>query len=209
MRMISKIVQFSIIMLFSVWILFSCKDEKYHGDYNPETIKGYKNESSTVSSKMDSVEAVDFITKQKLRELFELSALASNSNDTVVDSMLKDQLFTYFPKKDTTEVFALLRDLSSKKVTYTSITKFIILPKDSLTPDSVRQVAYTVNYFNSDKKLIETNNNVGSFVLKKEPIQFKREFKFYFTKLNERTDSVQKDSIPSGLIQKSKGKSPK
>ncbi|WP_313374875.1 hypothetical protein [Chishuiella sp.] len=207
--MISKIVQFSMIMLFGAWILFSCKDEKYHGDYNPETIKGYKNESSTVSSKMDSVEAINFITKQKLRELFELSALASNSNDTVVDSMLRDQLLTYFPEKDTTEVFSLLRDLSAKKVTYTSITKFSILPKDSLTEDSVRQVAYTVNYFNSDKKLIETNNNIGLFVLKKEPIQFKREFKFYFTRLNEKTDSIQKDSIASGVIQKFKGKSPK
>lgn len=68
MRTISKIVQFSMILLMSVWMIFSCKDDKYKGDYNPEAIKGYKNEASTVSSKMDSVEAVNFIAKQKLRE---------------------------------------------------------------------------------------------------------------------------------------------
>ena len=95
MRTISKIVQFSMILLMSVWIIFSCKDDKYKGDYNPEAIKGYKNEASTVSSKMDSVEAVNFIAKQKLREFFELSALASNTNDTVVDSLLRDQLLSY------------------------------------------------------------------------------------------------------------------
>ncbi|WP_413533792.1 hypothetical protein [Empedobacter brevis] len=209
MKTISKLVQFSIVLLLGVWIIFSCKDDKYNGDYNPEMIKGYKNESSTVSSKMDSVEAVNFIAKQKLRELYELSALASNTSDTVVDSLLRDQLLSYFPKKDTTEIFSLLRDLRSKKVTYTSVSKFAILPKDSITPDSIRRIAYTINFFNSDKKLIETNNQVGVFVLKQEPIKFQREFKFYFTTLKEKKDSIQKDSIPSGVIQKSSGKSPK
>ncbi len=193
----------------SVWIIFSCKDDKYKGDYNPETIKGYKNESSTVSSKMDSVEAVNFIAKQKLRELYELSALASTTSDIEVDSLLRDQLLSYFPKKDTTEIFSLLRDLRSKKVTYTSVSKFAILPKDSIVPDSIKRIAYTINYFNSDKKLIETNNHVGVFVLKQEPIKFQREFKFYFTTLKEQKDSIQNDSIPSGVIQKSSGKSPK
>ncbi|MDH1601239.1 MULTISPECIES: hypothetical protein [Empedobacter] len=209
MRTISKIVQFSMILLMSVWMIFSCKDDKYKGDYNPEAIKGYKNEASTVSNKMDSVEAVNFIAKQKLREFFELSALASNTNDTVVDSLLRDQLLSYFPKKDTTEIFSLLRELRSKKVTFTSVSKFAILPKDSITPDSIKRIAYTINYFNSDKKLIETNNHVGVFVLKQEPIKFQREFKFYFRTLNDKKDSIQKDSIPSGVIQKSRGKSPK
>ena len=209
MRMISKITQFSLVVLCSVWIIFSCKDDKYKGDYNPEAIKGYKNEASTVSSKMDSLEAVNFIAKQKLSEIYELSALASNTSDTVVDSLLKDQLLAYFPEKDTTEIYPLLRDLASKKVTYTSVTKFAILPKDSITPDSIKKIAYSINYFNADKKLIESNNHVGVFVLKQEPKQFKREFKFYFRTLNEKKDSVQKDVIPSGVIQESKGKSPK
>ncbi|MFV0201121.1 hypothetical protein OBJ99_09755 [Empedobacter falsenii] len=208
MRTISKVVHFSIILLMSVWIIFSCKDDKYKGDYNPEAIKGYKNEASTVSSKMDSVEAVNFIAKQKLREFYELSALASNTSDTVVDSLLRDQLLSYFQQKDTTEIYALLRDLADKKVTITSVSKFAILPQDSVTPDSVKRIAYSVNYFNSNKKLIETNNRTGVFVIKQKPIQFKREFKFYFRTLNDKKDSIQKDSIPSGVIQKSSGKSP-
>lgn len=208
MRTISKVVHFSIILLMSVWIIFSCKDDKYKGDYNPEAIKGYKNEASTVSSKMDSVEAVNFIAKQKLREFYELSALASNTSDTVVDSLLRDQLLSYFQQKDTTEIYALLRDLADKKVTITSVSKFAILPQDSVTPDSVKRIAYSVNYFNSNKKLIETNNRTGIFVIKQKPIQFKREFKFYFRTLNDKKDSIQKDSIPSGIIQKSSGKSP-
>jgi hypothetical protein len=209
MRTISKIAQYSFILLCSVWIIFSCKDDKYKGDYNPDAIKGYKNESSSVSSKMDSLEAVNFIAKQKLREFYELSALASNTSDFEVDSLLKDQLLSYFPKKDTTEIYPLLRDLASKNVTYTSVTKFAILPKDSITPDSIKRVAYSINYFNADKKLIETNNRVGVFVLKQEPKQFKREFRFYFRSINEKNDSVQKDSIPSGVMQRSSGKSPK
>ncbi len=209
MRAISKITQLALLMLCSVWIIFSCKDDKYKGDYNPETIKGYKNESSTMSNKMDSVEAVNYIAKQKLREVYELSALASNSRDTVVDGLLREQLLSYFPKKDTTEINALLRDLATKKVKYTSVSKFAILPQDSLIPDSIKRIAYSINYFNSDKKLIESNKRIGKFVLKQEPIQFKREFKFYFTQLNEQKDSIQNDTISSGKTQQSRGKSPR
>ena len=196
------------LMLISIiLILFSCKNEStYNGDYNPEEIKEYKNDNASLTNKMDSAQAVDFISTQKLRELYELSTLAANTNDSVLSEMLWGQLKSYFPKKDTVEILSILQDLKTKKVKFASIENIKSEPKDSLTIDTIKRVQYTVNYYAADKKLIETNNRTSVLVLRKDPQQFQREFKFYFKTLD---DLVVKDSISVGDSIKSKGTSPR
>lgn len=189
-------------MILSIWIIYSCKkDTTYEGDYNPEVIKGYKNEASSVNTKMDSVEAVNAISKQKLREFYELSAMAANNNDSVVQDILITQLRSYFSKSETPEIDTLLVRLKQKNVHFVSIAKFNIIPNDSITPDTIKSVDYTLNLFNKDKKLVETVNKTSVFVLKQEPIKFKREFKFYFQSLSQEKDSIQNDIISSGVKQ--------
>ena len=188
-------------MILSIWIIFSCKkDTTYEGEYNPEVIKGYKNESSTVNTKMDSIEAINFISKRKLREFYELSALASSNNDSVVQDLLLTQLRSYFSADNSSEVDTLLNRLKSKNVHFVSIGKFNIIQNDSITPDTIKRADYALNLFNKDKKLIEVLNRTSVFVLKQEPIKFKREFKFYFKTLSQEKDSIQKDTISSGVI---------
>ncbi|MBS7332586.1 hypothetical protein [Faecalibacter bovis] len=188
--------------ILSIWIIYSCKkDTTYEGDYNPEVIKGYKNEASTVTTKMDSIEAINFISKQKLREFYELSALASNNNDSVVQEILITQLRSYFSKEDVSEVDTLLSKLKNRNIHFVSVAKFNIIPNDSLTPDTIKKADYTLNLFNKDKKLVKTIDRTSVFVLKQEPIQFKREFKFYFQTLNLMKDSIQNDTISSGIKQ--------
>ncbi|RLZ11638.1 hypothetical protein [Faecalibacter macacae] len=189
-------------MILSIWIIYSCKqDTTYDGDYNPEVIKGYKNEASTVNTKMDSIEAINFISKQKLREFYELSALASNNNDSVVQEILITQLRSYFSKEEMSEVDTLLSKLKNRNIHFVSVAKFNIIPNDSLTPDTIKKADYTLNLFNKDKKLVKTIDRTSIFVLKQEPIQFKREFKFYFQTLNMMKDSIQNDTISSGVKQ--------
>ena len=198
MRKINKMINLCICIVLSIWIIFSCKkDTTYEGEYNPEVIKGYKNDASTVNTKMDSIEAINFISKRKLREFYELSALASSNNDSVVHDILVSQLRSYFSKDQSADVDSLLSLLNKKNAHFVSIGKFNIIPNDSLTPDTIKRADYALNLFNKDKKLIEVLNRTSVFVLKQEPIQFKREFKFYFKTLNQVNDSIQKDTISS------------
>lgn len=202
MRRIIKLMNLCFCAILSIWIIYSCKkDTTYEGDYNPEVIKGYKNEASTVTTKMDSIEAINFISKQKLREFYELSALASNNNDSVVQEILITQLRSYFSKEDVSEVDTLLSKLKNRNIHFVSVAKFNIIPNDSLTPDTIKKADYTLNLFNKDKKLVKTIDRTSVFVLKQEPIQFKREFKFYFQTLNLMKDSIQNDTISSGIKQ--------
>ena len=191
-----------ICMILSICIIYSCKnDTTYDGDYNPEVVKGYKNDASSVNTKMDSLEAVNFISKRKLREFYELSVLASNNNDSVIQSLLFTQLGSYFTDDQTPEIDTLLSFLRHKNVHFISLDKFAIIPNDSITPDTIKRANYTLNLFNKDKKLIESVEKRSVFVLNQQPIKFKREFKFYFKTLNEIIDSIQNDTISSGVKQ--------
>ena len=187
-------------MMFSIWIITSCKnDTTYDGDYNPDVIKGYKNDASTLNTKMDSIEAVNYISKQKLKEFFELSALASSNNDSVLQEHLVSQLRSYFSTDNASEVDTLLMNLKRNNIHFISVAKFDIIPNDSITPDTIKSADYALNLFNKEKKLVKTVNRKSVFVLKQEPIKFKREFKFYFKTLSELKDSIQKDTISSGV----------
>ena len=202
MKKIIKLINLFLCMVISICIVYSCKnDTTYNGDYDPDVIKEYRNEASTLNTKMDSVEAINAISKQKLREFYELSALASSNNDSVVQDILVTQLRSYFSKEETPEVDSLLVYLRKKNVQIISIAKFNILQNDSLTADTIKRADYTLNLFNKDKNLIESVNRTSVFVLKQEPIKFKREFKFYFKTLNFINDSVQKENISSGVTQ--------
>lgn len=202
MKKIIKLINLCLCIVISICIVYSCKnDTTYNGDYDPDVIKEYRNEASTLNTKMDSVEAINAISKQKLREFYELSALASSNNDSVVQDILVTQLRSYFSTEETPEVDSLLVYLRKKNVQIISIAKFNILQNDSLTADTIKRADYTLNLFNKDKNLIESVNRTSVFVLKQEPIKFKREFKFYFKTLNFINDSVQKENISSGVIQ--------
>ncbi len=199
MKAIIKLTFISSFLLICACFFTSCKKEPtYNGEYNPEVIKGYKNEASTIGNKMDSIEAVNFIVKQKLREFYELSALAAMKKDSTLNHLLLNQLKTYFPLNDTTEVQQLLNELALKKVNFTTISKFEMMTQDSILPDSIKRVNYVVDYFSADRKLLESKNKTGLFVIKKAPVKFKREFKFYFQTLEERSPN---DTIPVGITQ--------
>lgn len=200
MRKLIKLINICVCMVFSIWIITSCKnDTTYDGDYNPDVIKGYKNDASTLNTKMDSIEAVNYISKQKLKEFFELSALASSNNDSVLQEHLVSQLRSYFSTDNASEVDTLLMNLKRNNIHFISVAKFDIIPNDSITPDTIKSADYALNLFNKEKKLVKTVNRKSVFVLKQEPIKFKREFKFYFKTLSELKDSIQKDTISSGV----------
>ena len=191
----------SLIILFLGLILFwSCKQEPvYKGKHDPEVIKTYRNNSTPVS-KMDSLASVNFITKQKLTELYELVSLYSvNQNDSVMREILFPQIKSYFHEGDSLTVADMLNEMDSLDVNYTEIRGLDLTKKDSLIPDSVRTVNYWVRYYSKDKKLIDSLPKSAKYILKKEPKKFKHEFIFYFEELSAFQEP--KDTISSGVTQ--------
>ncbi len=185
-------------LIFAVW---SCKKEPtFQGEHDPEVIKTYKNQSTTVS-RMDSLASVNFITRQKLTELYELTSLYSaNSSDTLLREILYPQIKSYFIENDTVNIPFLLKEMDSLRVNYVEISNLKLTEKDSLSPDSVKIVNYGVRYFSNDKRLIDSLEKSATFILKKEPKKFKHEFIFYFSDLKS-IQKVENDTISSPVTQ--------
>lgn len=185
-------------LIFAVW---SCKKEPtFQGEHDPEVIKTYKNQSTTVS-RMDSLASVNFITRQKLTELYELTSLYSaNSSDTLLREILYPQIKSYFIENDTINIPYLLKEMDSLRVNYVEISNLKLTEKDSLSPDSVKIVNYGVRYFSKDKRLIDSLEKSATFILKKEPKKFKHEFIFYFSDLKS-IQKVENDTISSPVTQ--------
>ncbi|MFA7615013.1 MAG: hypothetical protein WCY16_00330 [Weeksellaceae bacterium] len=193
-------IRFLFVSLTALAFVWSCKHEPvFQGEHDPEMIKTYRNNSTPVS-KMDSLASVNFITKQKLTEVYELMSLYSvNQNDTVMRNILFPQIKSYFQEKDSLNIQRLLKEMDSLKVSYTEIRGLDISKKDSLIPDSIRNVNYWVRYYSKDKKLIDSLPKSAKYILKKEPKKFKHEFVFYFEDLNDVQEA--KDTISSGVTQ--------
>lgn len=180
-----KIKSFIQIMLGLLFIVLSCKDGKtFQGKHDPEVIKTYHN-SSTPVSRMDSLSSVNFITKQKLTELYELASLySSNQNDSLMLEILFPQIQSYFLGNDTLTIYNLMHEIDSLKAYYVEVKSLNFSEKDSLKPDSIRSVNYNVVYYNRNKKLIDNIPKTAQYILKREPKKFKHEFIFYFTGLH-------------------------
>lgn len=195
-----KIKHFLIPVVGLIFIFFACKKEPtFNGEHDPEVIKNYHNQA-TPASKMDSLASVNFIAKQKLTEVYELSSLySSNAGDTILKGILFPQLQSYFLEKDSANIPRILNEMDSLKVHFVEINGLDYPEPDSLNMDSVKVVNYSIKYYSSDKKLIDSLRKSAAFILKKEPKKFKHEFIFYFTDLNS-AQSV-KDTISSPVTQ--------
>lgn len=189
-----------IVFLTGMTGLVSCKKETiFEGVRDPEVIKTYHN-SSSATARMDSVASVNFITRQKLVEIYELTSLYSSSKgDTLMEEILYPQIQTYFLETDTVSIRNLITELDSLKVHYVEIKNMEVEEKDSIQPDSVRTVQFDVRYFSQDKKLIATEARKAVYVLKKEPRKFKHEFVFFFTELG--AHPLVNDTISSEVTQ--------
>lgn len=191
-------------LIFFICIVACKKSNLYDGNPDPEVIKNYRNEMPASVSKMDSLEAINFITKQKLLEVYEISALLSSSdkNDSILKEILISQLETYFLESDTINIPYLLAEADSLKVNYAKVSKIEEILNESIVIDSAYQAKYTVDYFSKEKKLISSIDKTAEFTLRKEesPEEFKDVFKFYFISLNKLNYPIN-DTVSSGVTQ--------
>ena len=182
-------------LLFSFFIIaigiLSCKKENVQRS-DIETLRHATN--SNVN--LDSTEAIASITKQKLQELYDISALYSSGNrNTAIDSLNYRQIQGYFIKKDSGNVSNLFKELDSLKVRYVKI-KNVEISTEIKEKDTLDFAKYTVEYRNSEQKSLGEFTKKSQYDLIKKTGKIKNEFKFYFVSI----DIPEKDSISSGVI---------
>lgn len=178
---------------FMVLALVSCKKEEALSDI--DLLRNGNNEDVYSTTKLDSAQAIATITQQKLQELYDISALYSSGNkNTAIDTLNYNQIQGYFLKKDSNNVKNLLKEMDSLKVRTVKV-KNLEIASEIKGKDTMDYALYTVEYKNKDQKTIGEINKKSQYKLLKSPVNFKKEFKFYFVEMNVQP----KDSVSNGV----------
>jgi hypothetical protein len=184
--------------LFSFFILllfqFSCT-KKIEEKSDLDKLRSSNNKKTYPATKMDSLQAIQFITKQKIQDLYDLSALyTSGTKDTEIDSVIYQQMMGYFTEPDSAKVASTLKEMDSLKVKDAKIGD-IQVSKEIIGKDTMDLAKFQVEYFDAYKRKIGSYSKTVSYELKTTPVKFKKEFKFYFVNFNMKP---QKDSTSLG-----------
>lgn len=183
---------FSILLFL---LVVSCKKENTSVS-ELDTLRKNTNKMSYPVTKMDSVQAISFITKQKIQELFDLSTLyTSGHRDTEIDSVIYAQMNSYFIVQDSQKLNPILRQLDSLKVKTVKVGD-IEVRKELTKNDTLDFAKFNVEYYDKDNKLIGNFDKNAQYILKPYPVKFKKEFKFYFVNFDI---PPKKDSISVGV----------
>lgn len=184
---LNKIIIFNILIV--IFTLIACKKEQTISDI--DKLRNANNRGSFPAAKLDSAQAIVSITQQKLQELYDISALYSSGNkNTAIDTLNYNQIQSYFLKKDSSNTKSLLKELDSMKVKNVKV-KNLQITTEIKGKDTLDYALYSVEYKNNDQKTISELNKKSQYKLIKSPINFKKEFKFFFVEMNVKS----KDSI--------------
>lgn len=171
--------------------ILSC-NKKYDGiDNSLETLRNANNNATYSKTKLDSMQATNMITSQKVQDLLDLSALYTSGNkDTEIDSVIYTQMQAHFLTKDSTNLKPLLKEMDSLKVRYAKVNN-LMTSKEVKNQDTLDFATFDVEYYDNKKTFITTVNRRAQYMLKASPVKFQKEFKFYFTSFySKKTDSI-------------------
>lgn len=192
MKRINNFLIFAIMLL----ALAACNNKKTEVS-DLETLRNSNNKKSYPAVKMDSAQAINFITKQKVQELLDLSTLyLSGNKNTEIDTVIYSQMGSYFHKPDSTTFKKLFRELDSLKVKSVKVNNLSVY-KDYYKNDTLDYAKFNVEYFDDKNRSLGTFEKNAQYILMSTPIKFKKEFKFYF--LNFYSSPLKKDSTSVGV----------
>ncbi|WP_447951872.1 hypothetical protein [Chryseobacterium koreense] len=145
-----------------------------------QKVRNNNNRKTYPVTKMDSAQAISFITKQKIQELLDLSTLYTAGNrDTEIDSVIYAQMRSYFAEKDSDRLKPILKQLDSFKVKTAKVGN-IEVKKEIIGHDTLDFAKFNVEYYDSRDRLIGNFQKNVQYTLKLSPVKFKKEFTFYF-----------------------------
>ena len=183
-----------IILGFTV---FSCKQNEQNTVSDLDKLRNSNNRKTYPAVQMDSAQAINSITKQKIQELLDLSTLyISGSRNTKIDTLIYSQMQSYFQKTDSTTFNTLFRELDSLKVKTVKVGK-VNVKQEIKNQDTLDFAQFDVEYFDRKNRSIGNYEKNAQYTLVSKPIKFKKEFKFYF--LNFYSSPAKKDSTSVGV----------
>lgn len=171
--------------------LISC-NKKYEGEENSlETIRNANNRVTYKKSSLDSLQAINLITSQKVQDLLDLSTLYTSGNkDTEIDSVIYTQMQAHFMTKDSNNLKPLLKEMDSLKVRFAKVNN-LTTSKAVIEKDTLDFANFDVEYYDKKRTYITTVNRKAQYFLKASPVKFQKEFKFYFANFYKKeTDSI-------------------
>jgi hypothetical protein len=180
MKKQNKIYFWTLSLFVVIATIISC-NKKYEGDDNSlETIRTANNNTTYSKTKLDSLQAINVITTQKVKDLLELSALYTSGNkDTEIDSVIYTQMQAHFLNPDSSNLKPLLKEMDSLKVRYIKLNN-LKTSKSIIEKDTLDIANFDVEYYDKKRTYITTVNRKAQYFLKASPVKFQKEFKFYF-----------------------------
>lgn len=191
MKIISNFLIFTIMVL----TLASCNNNKTEAS-DLDKLRNSNNTKSYPAVQMDSMQAINTITKQKVQELLDLSTLyLSGNRNTEIDTVIYSQMESYFHKPDSLTFSRLFRELDSLKVKSIKVNSLNVY-KEFYKKDTLDYAKFNVEYFDSKHKSMGTFEKNAQYILLSTP-KVKKEFKFYF--LDFYSPPLKKDSTSVGV----------
>ncbi|MEN4759309.1 MULTISPECIES: hypothetical protein [unclassified Chryseobacterium] len=176
MKRINNFLLFAILL----FCLAACNKKTTAEVSDLDKLRTSNNRSSYPAVQMDSAQAINFITKQKVQELLDLSTLyLSGNGDTEIDTVIYSQMKSYFHKPDSTTFKKLFKELDSLKVKTAKVNNLEVY-KDYYKKDTLDLAKFNVEYFDDKNRSLGSFEKNAQYTLVSAPVKFKKEFKFYF-----------------------------
>ena len=197
MKTQNKIYYWTLSLLIINITMLSC-NKKYEGsDDSIEVIRNANNNGTYSKTKLDSLQAINLITTQKVQDLLDLSALYTSGNkDTEIDSVIYTQMQAHFLSKDSSNLAPLLKEMDSLKVKFAKVSK-LTTSKTVKENDTLDFATFDVEYYDNKRTFITTVNRKAQYMLKASPVKFQKEFKFYFTNFYKKDSDTIKTTKPA------------
>ncbi|HBV15043.1 hypothetical protein [Chryseobacterium carnipullorum] len=191
MKRINKFLTFTVVFL----ALVSCNNKKTEVS-DLDKLRNSTNIKSYPAVQMDSMQAINSITKQKVQELLDLSTLyLSGNRNTEIDTVIFSQMESYFHKPDSMTFRKLFRELDSLKVKSVKVNSLNVY-KEFYKKDTLDYAKFNLEYFDAKNKSLGTFEKNAQYILLSTPM-IKKEFKFYF--LDFYSSPLKKDSTSAGV----------
>lgn len=184
-------------LIFTVLLtLFMACNNKTSEVSDLDKLRNSNNEKSYPAVQMDSMQAINSITKQKVQELLDLSTLyLSGNRNTEIDTLIYSQMESYFHKPDSLTFKTLLKELDSMKAKTAKVSNLNVY-KEFYKKDTLDYAKFNVEYFDSKNKSLGSFEKNAQYILLSTS-KLKKEFKFYF--LDFYSKPLKKDSTSVGV----------
>lgn len=183
---------FFLAILFGI-LMIACAKKEENNFSDLEKLRNTNN----ISVKMDSTQAINAITLQKVQDVLDLSTLyLAGDQKTEIDTAIYSKIEKYFQEPDSLTFKELFKELESLKVKRVKVSNINVF-KSINNKDTLDYAKFNVEYFGDKNKSLGNFEKNAQYTLVSKAKEHNKEFKFYFIKFY--SDAPEKDSTSVGV----------